>query len=312
MEEILVERMTRTFEEVNQLRQQGIPIAPYVEIGAERGQRSLVMENDLGVTGAAVDLSFDTLKSCDYYSRVFNKSKVPLRICCDAEKLPFKSNSVPFVFCYETLHHFPDPAPIVREIHRILHPGRLFFFAEEPYKKVFHLNLYKTKKIYSKDYLQIGIIRKTLDFFLHRNRLMKLITELSRIMTSQSRRGNAPWEIFDEKRVTLQSLRVLKTNLFEQNQYVRFILAYLFGGGISGLCCKSGELLEQKSSIRDLLSCPTCVDGSLKHNNQFLLCSQCGKSYPILDGVVFLLPYDKLQVLYPEVYQMFEEGLRHS
>ena len=304
--------MTRTFEEVNQLRQQGIPIAPYVEIGAERGQRSLVMENDLGVTGAAVDLSFDTLKSCDYYSRVFNKSKVPLRICCDAEKLPFKSNSVPFVFCYETLHHFPDPAPIVREIHRILHPGGYFFFAEEPYKKVFHLNLYKTKKIYSKDYLQIGIIRKTLDFFFAQKSFNEVNYGVIENHDIPIKTWKRALEIFDEKRVTLQSLRVLKTNLFEQNQYVRFILAYLFGGGISGLCCKSGELLEQKSSIRDLLSCPTCVDGSLKHNNQFLLCSQCGKSYPILDGVIFLLPYDKLQVLYPEVYQMFEEGLRHS
>ncbi|MEN4006265.1 MAG: class I SAM-dependent methyltransferase [Methanobacteriaceae archaeon] len=141
MKKILSDRMKKTFEQMILLKESGAVLSPYIEIGAERCQRSLVMENDLKATGAAIDISYDMLKSCDYYKDVFNKSKVPLRICCDANNLPFITNSIPFVFCYETLHHFPDPTPILKEIHRVLSPGGHFFFDDEPYKKVLHIQL---------------------------------------------------------------------------------------------------------------------------------------------------------------------------
>ena len=109
IEKILSDRMKKTFENIILLKKSGVALSPYVEIGAERCQRSLVMENDLGATGAAVDISYDMLKSCDYYKGVFNKRKTLLRICCDANSLPFMTDSIPFVFCYQTLHHFTPP-----------------------------------------------------------------------------------------------------------------------------------------------------------------------------------------------------------
>lgn len=107
IEAILETRMTKTLRDMRLLQEYGILLSPYIELGAERGQRSLVMENDLGGTGAAVDISYALLKSTNHYQRIFKRSKSPLRICCDANNLPFMSSSVPFVFCYETLHHFP-------------------------------------------------------------------------------------------------------------------------------------------------------------------------------------------------------------
>ncbi len=101
-------------------------MTPYIEIGAERCQRSLVMENDLACTGIALDISFDMLRCCEYYAHRFNKPRLPLRICADAYRLPFASGSVPFMFCYDTLHHFPDPVPVIKELFRVLSPGGPF------------------------------------------------------------------------------------------------------------------------------------------------------------------------------------------
>jgi len=113
IQNILTTRMKATKKDIGALEEAGVPISPYLEIGAERGQRALVLENDLGASGIAADLSFDMLKSADYYAQVFNKAKIPLRICCDVNNLPFLTDSIPFIFCYDVLHHFPDPVPII-------------------------------------------------------------------------------------------------------------------------------------------------------------------------------------------------------
>ena len=162
---IVVERMKKTLEQMTLLKGKDIVRAPFLEIGAERCQRSLVLENDLDTDGAAVDISYHMLKSCDYYKGLFSKSKGPFRICCDANRLPFLSDSVPFVFCYQTLHHFPDPRPVLKEIYRVLSPGGYFTVNEEPFKKILHLNLYRGKKIYSKQPSRRSRVRNILDFF---------------------------------------------------------------------------------------------------------------------------------------------------
>jgi SAM-dependent methyltransferase len=128
IEKILKTRMEKTLDQMTLIQNKRIPLSPYIEVGAERCQRSLVMENDLGIkSGAAIDISFDMLKSCSHYQNVFNKPEPPIRICCDANKLPFSTGTIPFIFCYETLHHFPDPTPITREIFRVMLPGGFFF-----------------------------------------------------------------------------------------------------------------------------------------------------------------------------------------
>jgi ubiquinone/menaquinone biosynthesis C-methylase UbiE len=157
--------MKMTTEQMRRLKDKGIVLSPYIEIGAERCQRSLVMENDIGAHGAAVDISFDILKSCDHYAGLFKKREPPVRVCCDVNILPFCSNSIPFIFCYETLHHFPEPSPVVLQIEKVLRPGGFFYFQEEPFKQVLHLPLYKSWKIYSKDTLKRGVLRKIIDRF---------------------------------------------------------------------------------------------------------------------------------------------------
>jgi len=164
MEMILKERMQVTHDRMVALKNRKICLSPYIEFGAERCQRSLVMENDFGARGASVDISYDMLKSCEHYAGIFNCHNKPIRVCCDIKFLPFRSNSVPFAFCYQTLHHFPDPGEVLKEVFRVLSIGGHLFFDEEPYKKVLHLNLYD-RKIYAKETLKASRLRRVVDYF---------------------------------------------------------------------------------------------------------------------------------------------------
>src|SRR5258705_2532268 len=77
---ILEQRMLETTRAMERLRERGVALSPYLELGAERGQRALVLENDLGAAGAAADLSLDMLRSAAPYAQVFPRPPMPLRV----------------------------------------------------------------------------------------------------------------------------------------------------------------------------------------------------------------------------------------
>ncbi len=306
IENILNERIKKTINQMTLLQEKDITLSPYIEIGAERCHRSLVMENDFMINGAAVDISYDMLKSCNYYKDVFNKTKSPIRICCDANILPFMSNSVPFIFCYETLHHFPDPTPITKEIYRALSPGGCFFFDEEPYKQVLHINLYKGKKIYSKESLTRSKIRKIFDrFFCERS-----CNEVEHGVLENHDISIRTWiqalRFFDEKDIKLTSSRLFQSNLFNPSSYIKYFASYLLGGWISGICKKMGNNINKNISIYDILICPSCreigIEVILNRNNSSFHCPKCFKKYPVIEGVLFLFSYGKFEELYPEIF----------
>lgn len=315
IEKILVERMTKTLEQMTKLKQRGYNLSLYLEIGAERCQRSLVMENDINSTGVAIDISYHALKSGSFYSKLFNKNKIPLRICCDANKIPIMSNSIPFVFCYETLHHFPNPLPIITEIHRVLAPGGLFFFDEEPYKRLFHFPLYKGKKIYSKEYSELNKLKSFLDYYFSErscNEIEHNIVENENIPISIWRKG---LRIFEEVEIYLDTLiklpnsvKIVRTELYNSKNYLKLFLAFLFGGTISGICRKLGPVkkIEPKISLYTVLICPSCIENGyeskLDQENLSFSCKYCGNKYPIIDDILFLFSYKKFKDLYPELF----------
>ncbi|HLC46916.1 MAG TPA: class I SAM-dependent methyltransferase [Candidatus Nanoarchaeia archaeon] len=308
---ILKRRMDVTLNDFEILKTK-TRISPYIELGAERCQRSLIIENVLDAKGAAIDISYDMLNSCKHYKKVFKKRKIPLRVCCDANTLPFRSGSVPFIFCYQTLHHFPDPSPVINEVYRVLTPGGSFYFNEEPFKKVLHLNLYKSSKIYSKKAVNASILRKISDYFLSEqacNEVEYGVIENDGISLKEWKKSLA---LFNDKDVSLKSMRFINSKLYGLRNPLTFLMAYLFGGGISGLVFKRGKSVNKdiQEDIEKCLVCPECLmedngrktHSALIRHNLFFVCIKCKKRYPVIEGIVFLFTKKALNKLYPKVY----------
>jgi SAM-dependent methyltransferase/uncharacterized protein YbaR (Trm112 family) len=307
-ENILRDRMNETLAGMNRLREAGVTLSPYLEIGAERGQRSLVMENDMSAVGAAADISADMLLSCDHYSAVFDKPRIPMRVCCDVNNLPFRSNSLPFAFCYETLHHFPSPIPIVAELYRVIRPGGYLWFDDEPYRRVLHWNLYDGGKAYSQEARKRGIVRRAID------RLFATMTcnEVEHGVIENHEISTAEWKsalsLFSSKDVWLQPTAKagLKARLFNRTS-LRYWIAHLMGGRITALCQKQPGSAPEIAPISETLICPSCrVSGKetpLHQEDSCFVCSECLRRYPMVDGVAFLFEYTKFSDLYPEIFQ---------
>jgi SAM-dependent methyltransferase/DNA-directed RNA polymerase subunit RPC12/RpoP len=305
---ILQARVDATRTKMTELAGLGITLSPFLELGAERGQRSLVLTNDFGATGIAIDISYHQLRTMEHFAQLFNRPKLPLRICCDANHLPFKSNSFPFVFCYEFLHHFPSLASITREIHRVTADG-YFYFDEEPFRRVLKLALYRQRsKIYSEKTLRKHRYVSLIESFVSEapcDEVEHGIVEnhdlpLTEWLTALS--------LFDRCDIDLISLERFRSKLSRRLR-LRNLANVLLGGIIAGLCQKTGRPASERSvELRDLLGCPHCkttagngafdrpslieVDGGYR-------CPRCGFKYPAREGVVFLLPPSELQELYP-------------
>lgn len=307
IENILSDRINNTLNQMQLLKDNETVLSPYLEIGAERCQRSLVMENDIGAHGAATDISFDMLKSCDYYKRVFNKANIPLRICCDINKLPFLSNSIPFIFCYETLHHFPDPSPIVKEINRVLSHGGIFFFDEEPFRRILHIGLFKSDNIYSKKSLNTGIFRKIFNSFFCEYKCNEKEHGIIENQDISVRKWKETFNLFNKNNIKLKLQRAWDCNIFNSNKFIEYHFSYLFGRYIYGICRKKGDHIYNETNIHNLLICPACIniglESKLYQQNNSFFCKECKSTFPIVDGIVFLLEYGKFKVLYPEIFK---------
>ena len=301
---VLADRMAHTRSVMESLRARGVPLSPYLEIGAERGQRALVLENDFDSRGAAADLSFDMLASTAHYAREFGCARLPLRIVCDVYALPFLSGTLPFVFCFETLHHFPEPGPVVRELHRVLAPGGTFYFDEEPFNQALRLPLFKGSKAYSHGHRNASLLRRVVERFFAEpscNETEFGILENHSIPLSTWRKAFEP---FAEADVIVQSSRGLRHPLFGARDPLATSLSFLLGGSVYGVCRKAGSG-PSVQRIEDALACPGCrvrgTEAALTWDGTAAGCAACGVRYRSKDGVLFLLDDKSLRELYPEM-----------
>ena len=304
---LMWERVNTTFTAMQRLKDSGVGLTPFLEVGAERGQRSLVLTNDFNAKGFAVDLSFEQLKTLDYWKEFFKKPELPIRVCCNIYSLPFRENSFRFAFCYQFLHHFPALEPVFREIHRVLAHG-YFFFDEEPYKR-YSLNLYH-RKISNKPGKLRKIITYLESFIAHQYEVEEEhgIIENDEISLDQWLEALS---IFSERKVFLYSAASLLRSEMGKASALKIRLHRMLGGGIGALAKKeAGEKSAAKNEdLYDLLGCPECVPGKpgegrdrapLVRHPDYVKCEACEKEYPVIDNVIILLPYREMKELYPQ------------
>ena len=73
----------------------------------------------------------------------WNLERAPVRLAGDAANLPFADASVRFVCAFQMLSQFLDIESVFREVARVLQPGGVFLFAEEPLRRKLSLRLYR-------------------------------------------------------------------------------------------------------------------------------------------------------------------------
>lgn len=307
---ILRERVRTTRQQMGKLQRRGVRLSPFLELGAERGQRSLVLTNHFGAQGVAIDISFHQLRTAEYFARLFQLERLPLRICCDANYLPFKSRSFPFVFCYEFLHHFPSLGPVVAEIRRVLADG-FFFFDEEPFRRVLKVRLYRQKeKIYSQRALRKNAYIRLIHSFFSEPPCDEVEHGIIENNEISLREWAAALATFDAAEVDLLSLDTFSSRL-QRRIGLRNAANYLLGGTIRGLCRKQdGGYSAAPHELDQLLACPSCTIGAgkgeldrpaLARVGESYRCPACGFDYPVRDGILMLLPREELRQLYPEL-----------
>jgi len=283
-------------------------LSPFIELGAERCQRSLVLTNDFNANGFAVDISFHQLRTATYFAQKFNKPKLPYRVCCDINNLPFRSGSVPFVLCYEFLHHFPTPKPILQQAHRVLSSG-VFFFNEEPFRRPKLALFRQSQKQYSESTLRKSKTRRFLESFVTE----EYCDEREHGIIENDDISLAHWNeclsVFDSREIVVYSLGNRLCTRLNEKISLKNLPNLLFGGGIRGICRKTAQSpRHQAANLTELLACPDCLESrgpvsdppSLSEQGSSLRCDDCGSRFPVVDDITILLPTRLRRELYPE------------
>ena len=115
------------------------------EVGAERAQRILSMIDHYKLKSAfAFDISPDSLSLSEIVSqRCFTPAsdgKLPHEkltlVADDFLKAPenIQGKKLDFIFCFATIHHFPDPRPLFKTVYSMLNDGGYFYFDREALK----------------------------------------------------------------------------------------------------------------------------------------------------------------------------------
>lgn len=315
------DRVIRTYAEENQRRAGLIdkhrefigPMTPFLEIGANAGHTSYMLCNRYGAEGFALDLSADALRYGAVLRDVWDWRLSPIRVAGDALNLPFRDGSLRFVMAFQMLSQFLDIEQVVLEVKRILAPGGVFFFSEEPLRRLLTLRLWRCpyydamkpweRKLH--DWGLLGFLVRDVigaaqeeSFGIRQNHSMSLKHwhELVRKHFADSR-----YEIFVPERGWAE--RWVKRAAVRLDPYRSvWRAARLLGGTFTAVCRKEGCLLSPLENwqhrFETLLRCPDCHGPLSRTPDETLLCG-CGYSSPLEDGVYNMLPSRERQELYP-------------
>jgi SAM-dependent methyltransferase len=293
-----LERARTVLKDLEKLKLRNVSFDPFLEIGAGRVQRSSAFVNNYDVCGVATDISQNSLRDAPNILSLLDINKKPILICCDAHNLPFLSDSFQLVFMYRTLHHFENPIPAAKEIYRVLGKGGHFFFNEEPMDSSFR-RLLRGKRMLSDPLTRaqklghrLGVEKVFWDDGKHERQLGMTEARFDKDLWNEALR---PFEIVD-----IEINRRLKIHSDLRKEGIRSFLAGIIGGNVRGLCLKTeGEVVSE--DINKRLMCLNCTSTKLKHmkENQ-LVCENCGRMYPVTEGIIRMLPQELEYKLYTE------------
>src|ERR1051326_8282873 len=118
-------------------------MTPFLEIGSNVGHTSYMLANEFGASGFALDISADSLRYGTVLQDMWGLSRAPIRVAGDAANLPFADGSLRLVMAFQMLSQFMGMEAVFLEVKRVLAPGGIFLFAEEPLKRLLTMRLYR-------------------------------------------------------------------------------------------------------------------------------------------------------------------------
>jgi ubiquinone/menaquinone biosynthesis C-methylase UbiE len=287
------------------------PLTPFLEIGANAGHTSYMLANEFGASGFALDISADALRHGVFLMDRWGLSRAPVRIAGDAANLPFEDNSLRLVMAFQMLSQFMDIEKVFVEVKRVLAPGGVFLFAEEPLRRLLSLRLYRTpyydrmkpweRKAY--DWGLLGYVARDVigaeqeeNFGIRQNHSMYL-SDWRRLISRHF--ASNEYEIFVPERGWGERL-VKRAAIALDPHHSSWRAARLLGGTLAAACKKHGECSEFASldAFETFLRCPDC-GGRLARSPEDLLRCACGYQAPNEGGVYTLLPSAERAELYP-------------
>ena len=288
-------------------------LGPFLEIGANAGHTSYMLCNEFGVDGYALDISADSLRHGIALQHEWGMERAPVRLAGDALQLPFKDESLGCVLAFQMLSQFMDIDAVFLEVKRVLAPGGVFIFAEEPLKRKLTLSLYRapywdTMKPWERKLYEWGLLgyfvrdvigaHQEESFGIRQNHQMTL--RRWHDLTLKHFAAHE-YEMFVPERGWGE--RVVKEALIRTDrQRSPWRAARLLGGTLAAFLKKEGVRpagLEQGDHFQTLMRCPDCHAGLRRAADESLHCEKCSYAAPNDGGVYNLLPSADKKELYP-------------
>src|SRR6266403_2011862 len=288
------------------------PMSPFLEIGANAGHSSYMLANEFGAEGFALDLSADSLRHGRALQDVWALSRAPVRVAGDAANLPFADGSLRMVCAFQMLSQFMDIESVFREVARVLEPGGVFLFAEEPLRRKLSLRLYRcpyydTMKPWERRLYDWGLLG-----YLVRD-VIGAHQEESFGIRQNHTMGLKEWHALVRKYFVAQEYEVVVPERGWGERVVKrpavrldphgseWRAARLLGGTMAAVCKKAGTATPGRSMqhFEAFLRCPNCHWSLARDSSDNLRCADCGYQAENEGGVYNLLPSEERSELYP-------------
>jgi ubiquinone/menaquinone biosynthesis C-methylase UbiE len=289
------------------------PLSPFLEIGANAGHTSYMLCNEFGAEGFALDISADALRHGIALQDLWGMSRAPVRIAGDGVNLPFADNSLRLVLTFQTLSQFMDMDRVFAEVKRVLAPGGVFLFAEEPIRRLLSLRLYRcpyyeTMKPWERKLSDWGLLGYVVQdviganqeesFGIRQNHTMYL-NDWNALV--QRHFVAHEYDIFVPERGWGE--RIVKRAAIKADPFgSEWRAARLLGGTLAAVCRKGGDSLVppvDMARFETYLRCPDCMSAMNRTGGDALVCTNCPYCAQNEGGVYNLLKSRDRSELYP-------------
>jgi ubiquinone/menaquinone biosynthesis C-methylase UbiE len=289
-------------------------LTPFLEIGANAGHSSLMLMQEFGAEGFALDISADSLRHGYALMEDWGVRRGPIRLAGDAVRLPFRDGSLQAVVAYQMLSQFMDIEAVFVEAKRVLRPGGLFIFAEEPIRRAMTLRLWRAPYEEQMTWLERLLMKWGLlpflvsdvigagqeeNFGIRQNHRLTL-NAWHQLMVRHFTGGNEI-RVFVPQRGPLE--RICHKVAVRLDPYLsEWRAAKLLGGTLAAACRKEGTSPAAEpfaDRFEELLACPDCGSAFLRDATGRLECRSCGYGAELDAGVYNLLATPDRDELYP-------------